>query len=480
MKKLRLVIGASVREQLRWAKRHLYTLLILSPLVFGISYMTVSRLAEEAPAWQPSSALSLLMAFAFVFSLIGLSLTRASGEIFHLRRPESVLDTLPVSLNTQLHAALAKRVGRTMIIGALLLIARALFDESDAIAVSLVLALVLFILITSLAEVLAALNWIHWGHTKNGIAAFGALLAVTVSAMLAGLLLISIFRPHGLPVFNHRWLVICGALWATIVYLLARMMHERWRASDIEYAKRLEAGSRLSAFGSRWLEKRFERAVAVELARDLQLTLRAFSSAVYVSLFISLLLLVALATVLMTGLLPAVSGEPSWLDSTWLPAVMAVKIVCVLVCTSLCVLVAVLVAYQLPHFWLERAIGTTGRQMWETKLWYARLVSLPAPMLAWIVGMLSGDVPLFYSLPLLGECFWLWWLVSTLAGALAFEVPERPELSLVLMISVACVFGLFVSIFWPAGFVLFAMNVIRTLTERGHTRANFFLQTEGD
>jgi hypothetical protein len=257
-------------------------------------------------------------------------------------------------------------------------------------------------------------------------------------------------------------------------------MHARWRAADIEYAKRLQAGGRLSAFGAHVLSRRFERAVAVQLARDLQLTLRAFSSAVYVALFIFALLLAALLTVLVTGWLPAVAREPGWFEATWLPAVMAAKIACVLMSAACSVLVAVLVAYQLPHFWLERATGATGRQMWQTKLWYARVMSLLAPLLAWLIAIVTGSVPFFYALPLLAECVWLWWLVSTLIGALSFETPDRPELAIVLMMSSGAVFGLFVTIFWPIGFVPFATNVIRGLTERGEQRAKFCLLTEGD
>lgn len=480
MKKLRLVIGASVREQVRWAGQHLYTLLILSPLVFGISYATLSRLAEEAPAWQPSLSLSLLLSAGFVYSLIGLSLTRASTEIYHLRTPESVLDALPVELSTQLHAALLKRIVRTAIFGLLLLIVRALTGAGGFFDVRALPPLACLVLIVALSQLIVALNWIHWGHTKRGAAAAGAILTSMVSAMTAGALLLLVVRPSVMPVGLTRWLLIGGAAWACALYLLTRVLHARWRAADIEYAKRLQAGGRLSAFGAHVLSRRFERAVAVQLARDLQLTLRAFSSAVYVALFIFALLLAALLTVLVTGWLPAVAREPGWFEATWLPAVMAAKIACVLMSAACSVLVAVLVAYQLPHFWLERATGATGRQMWQTKLWYARVMSLLAPLLAWLIAIVTGSVPFFYALPLLAECVWLWWLVSTLIGALSFETPDRPELAIVLMISSGAVFGLFVTIFWPIGFVPFATNVIRGLTERGEQRAKFCLLTEGD
>lgn len=480
MKKLKLVIGASLREQMRWAGQHLYTLLILSPLVFGISYMTVSRLADEAPQWQPTLRLSLILSVVFVLSLVGLSLTRAIGEIYHLRRPESLLDAMPLSFETLLHAALLKRVTRILVLGLVLLIARALFSTGTVFDTSALLPLLLFIALTALAQTLAAVNWIHWGHTKNKVAAMGAMLSILLSATLAGLLLVNILRPGMSAGWNKNWLLIIGFVWLIVLYFLTLVSHQRWRASDIEFAKRIQAGNRLSAFGSSFLEKKFERGVAVQLARDLQLTFRGFSSAVYVALFISVLLLATLATVLMTGWLPAATAEAGWFEATWLPSVMAAKIASVMVSAACATLVAVLVAYQLPYLWLERAAGATGRQMWETKLWYARLVSLFSPLLVWLVALLSGTVPLFYAVPLLLECVWLWWLVSTLTGALAFEVPDRPELAIVLMISSAAVFGLFVTLFWPIGIALYALNLIRGLIDRGHARANYCLILEGD
>ena len=40
----------------------------------------------------------------------------------------------------------------------------------------------------------------------------------------------------------------------------------------------------------------------------------------------------------------------------------------------------------------------------------------------------------FTAVPLLAECAWLWWLVSTAAGGLAFEMPAQPGLALVLVL----------------------------------------------
>jgi hypothetical protein len=481
VKKLGLVIGASLREQLRWATQHLYTLLILTPLVLGISYLTVSRLAEEAPSWHPSFRFSFFISSAFVFTAVVLSLSRAAIEIYHLQRPESVLDALPVSNSTHFHAALAKRIVRTAGLGLLILVIRLLFAQSRFDPATTA-ALLLFVLMAAQTQIFAALNWIHVGHTRSKPVAIGTSASIVASSAVGGSLLLIVFSPGMLPAASSSSAplsaMIVAAVWSMALYAIAKAQHQRWRTSDIEYAKRIQSANRESILALFRLEKWFQRTVAEQLRRDLQLTLRAFSSAVYVAVFIAALLLLAMMTVLVTDLLPADAGQASWFSGTWLPAVMAAKIGCVLVTTSLSIVVAVLVQYQIPHFWLERAVGVTGNQMWQTKLWYARLISLPAPVLATTLAVVSGMVPLWYALPLLAECVWMWWITSTLIGGLAFEVPDRPELAIVLMLSAGTTFGLFVSVFWPIGFVLYALNLLRGLTERGQSRASYCLLME--
>ena len=475
-----LIVGANVREQMRWARQHLYTLLILTPLVLGISFVTVSRLATEAPPWQPSFLAVLVLCVGFTFSLIGLSLTRATTEIYHVRKPEYMLDSLPVTLSTQLHAACLKRISHTIVVATLVVIVRSLSGAGRLIDVSVLLPLILFVSITSLTEVLSALAWIHCGHGGKRNSALVLIVAISVSALFAGLLLELIVRPLIVPGWITRLLLVSGGAGAIALYFLTRMLHQSWRASDIEYAKRLQdGGSRYEIF-PRVLKRKFAPSIVAQLSRDLQLTLRAFSSAVYVALFMSMLFLLVLITVFATGWLPYSAIVPGWFDATWLPSVVAAKITCVLTTASCSILVAVLVAYQLPHFWLERATGATGTEMWETKLLYARAVSFSSPVVVWLISILSGTVPLFYMVPLLLECLWLWWIVSTLIGALAFEMPDRPELAIVLMISFGAVFGLLVASFWPIGLAFFAVNGYRGLALRGHARARFCLVTEGD
>ncbi|MBA3439568.1 MAG: hypothetical protein H0T92_06845 [Pyrinomonadaceae bacterium] len=487
--KLLLITVATVRHQLRWAAQHIYSLLFLSPLVLGITYATLARLVGDASAeWQPSLALSVALAWFLEASVIALSMSRASREIYHLRQPESFLEALPVARATHLHAALVTRLARTMLVGTVVLVARSLLNQGDLPFAHGLLPLSLFILITALTQMLAALNWIHWGHTRDKPVTFGISLVLLLAVSIAGLLLLLIVAPRMLPVQVPTWLLISGSLLTVALYSLARGVHGRWRVFDIEHVRRLQTINQWSVFRAGLtglLHRRgIDRAVAAQLARDLQLTIRTFSSAVYVAAGTAALWLIVLLTVLITDLLPEGQNSPfdvgsDWLSNTWLPPVMATKFACVFAVASLAALLPILVAYQIPYFWLERAAGTTAERMWEAKMWYTRLVSMPVPFAAWLIGWASGEVPFVYSLPLLFECLWLWWLVSSLIGLLCFEMPAQPGLAIILMMTLGLGFGLLVALAWPIGLSLYAFGFAQMI-ERGHARAHYFITTGGD
>jgi hypothetical protein len=287
------------------------------------------------------------------------------------------------------------------------------------------------------------------------------------------LLLASALKGAGWPALSWTWLVLSAA-GAAVLYVLVRLSHKRWRGSDVEFAKRLKAPSRSGLFNLPALARRLMPAVAAQLARDLHLTLRGFSSAVYVAAAMAALWIAVLLTVVSSNLLPRVSFGEEWLDATWLPPVMATKIACILAVASLGGLVPVLVAHEMPNTWLERAIGTTGAELWEAKLWYARVVSMPAPLAAWFAGLAAGEMPGFYLAPALAECLWLWWLVSSIIGALSYEVPGRPMLALILLMIVGLAAGLLTAMAWPVGAIIYA-QAMHSLAERGRARARYYL-----
>jgi hypothetical protein len=106
-------------------------------------------------------------------------------------------------------------------------------------------------------------------------------------------------------------------------------------------------------------------------------------------------------------------------------------------------------------------------------------VSLAAPLAAWFVALLTRQVPLIYLLPLLAECLWLWWMMSSLTGWLAFEMPARPGLAIIVMTTATLATASLAIIFWPAGLIIHVQTT-HSLSQRGRHMARLFLLTEGD
>jgi hypothetical protein len=506
--KLFLLASAELRDRWRWARQHLYALLILSPLVLGMTYVTLWQAASyDLVLEPPSPVIQILLAILSVVAVIALNLSRASREIYHLRQPAIVAEALAIERATHLHMALLARLGRSLVFGLVLLVLRSLLSDEVAADFHALGALLLAIVLIALAEVYAALNWIHWGSTRDSRAAGLALFVLLISACVGGLLLVLFFNPAaagGPPPAQTAslaaqgtspvgYLIYAGGgLCACLTFLLTSRVHERWRAADIDYAQRLGRASRLSLDVVGVFNRRMPRSVAAMLARDLQLTLRIFSSAVYVAAAISLLLILLLLVLLTAGVLPSgpefIGGLMAlgWASATWLPAVIAIKLACVLAAAALSSVLPVLVYYQLPHLWLESVTGATGEEVWKAKLWYARIVTLPVVLVSYIAGVMvgttvnqGGGVPLLYVVPLLAECLWLWWLASTVAGALAFEMPDRPELSIVLILTVSISTGALASVLWPMGIAFYGLGFVQA-AERGCARASYYLATEDE
>ncbi|HYO64343.1 MAG TPA: hypothetical protein VER08_11980 [Pyrinomonadaceae bacterium] len=484
MRELSLVLGAALRDRARWAREHLYAILILSPLVVGMTYVTAARVATYAPEGVALTATTVVaLATLAAAAVASLSLSRVSAEVYHLRRPESLHDALPVGKSTHLHAALLTRAARTAAVGAVALVARTL--AGDRLGSDVVAPVALFVVVLALAEVLAALEWVHWGHRREWGQALAGLLMIVPALCIAGALLAAVVRPSLTSGGARTTLLLIGVAAAALLYGVTGLLHARWRASDIEYAQRLRASAGRRRFlTARLLERLGGRAEAAQLARDLRLTARGFSSAVYVSWTFAALWLVLFAVASATGLwpageaLPPGSGDGGFLETTLLVPVVAAKAACVLASASLAAVVPVLVAHQLPHLWLERATRATGAELWRAKVWYARLVALPAPVAAWALAVVTGAVPPSYAAVLLAECVWLWWLVSSAAGVLAFEMPEQPGLSLVLMLFVGLSLGLLTAWLWPLG--LTAGMAADQAAMRGVHRAHMLLRAEGD
>ncbi|HEX8559501.1 MAG TPA: hypothetical protein VF668_15470 [Pyrinomonadaceae bacterium] len=474
MKQLRLIAGAWLLEGGRWARENLYALLVLGPLVLGMTYFGVGRMVREAQ-WSPSEGQTLFAAVAAAACLAALSLSRASVEVYHVRRPEWILDALPVSAGAQLAAALLMRASRTLAVAAAALVLRWLAGGEILSAPALAAAALLVGVLAS-GEALAALGWVRWSHRRSPAQGAASLAGLAACALVAGALLADVARPGGLTLVGRGALAACGALTTALLSSLAFAAHARWRAADAEFAKRLGArdtwGGLVEWLAGRACGGRGE--LSSQLARDLRLVLRGFSSAVYAAAGVAALVTGLLLALLAGGVVPDAEAD-GWASATWLPRALAVKFACVLAASALAAVVPVLVAHQRPHFWLERAVGLKGEDAWRAKLYAARVVTAPAPLAAWGVGLAFGAAPASYALPLLAECAWLWWVVSTAAGGLAFEMPEQPGLALVLALCASLAAGGFTAFVWPVGIAIYGMGV-QPLCLRGVERANQWMR----
>lgn len=501
--KLYLLTSTALLDRWRWARQHLYALLILGPLVLGMTYLTLTQAASYDLAIGPLAlSTQVTLGLAFVLSTMALTLSRASRELYHLRQPSAFTDALPIAHTTHLHFALIKRAGHALLLALMLVVARSVSDDAQITASSL-FTLALFSMLMTLSESYAALNWIHWGHRRHKRVAAPVIALLGLAALIDGLLLVIFFNPSAATMFDEffaaqafarasYFIYAAGLLLALVIYLLTRVAHERWRAEDIDYAQRLEqrAGSNFDA--TRFLRGRLTESVRAMLARDLYLTVRIFSSAVYVAAGITVSIILLLVALLRSGALPSAEealgglSDFGWASATWLPSSLAVKIATVAVVAAMSSIVPVLVSHQEPHTWLERASGATGEELWQAKLWYARLLTLPSALVVFVLGVAAAGVgtggvslPLSYLAALFAECLWLWWIASTVVGSLAYEMPDRPELALVLSLGVCLSVGVLGAILWPMGVGIYGLSVAQA-RERGIMQAAHYLKLEGE
>ena len=474
-----LLIGARLRDDLRWAGKHIYSWLILPPIVVAFTYATVARSIHSAPVWNPSAGVRTVLSAVVILCLVGINLSRATAEIFYLRQPESIADPLPVNISTKLHVALVIRITRTLFFGLVVLALRYMLNSGVLALQSAILPVVALCCLLAVTEIHSAVNWVHWNAIKSSSRLLIAIVLAVPAIVAMAFLGIEIVNPNQHFAVSSHQLSAIGLAFAIGTYLYSVVSHEKWRSEDMDYARRLWENRRSSLFDFAMLYKRLDPITSNLLARDLQLTLRIFSSALYIVVILALFWLALLAIVLRSNVLPPAPVKVGWFDATWLPTVMAAKFVAIFATTSLSILVAPLLAAQLPQLWLEKVTGVNGLQLLKAKILYTAIISLPAPILVAVLTLLTGQVPLFYAVPLLLECLFLWWCASSFVGALSFEMPNQPIMATIFMLTVGTAFPLLISLAWPIGLIVYAM-VLPQLVARGRSRARVYLLGEAD
>jgi hypothetical protein len=64
--------------------------------------------------------------------------------------------------------------------------------------------------------------------------------------------------------------------------------------------------------------------------------------------------------------------------------------------------------------------------------------------------------------------------VSSIIGALSFEMPTRPGLAMIVMATVGLAAGAFSALLWPVGIFIY-VQAMNNLTKRGREMARYYL-----
>jgi hypothetical protein len=187
-------------------------------------------------------------------------------------------------------------------------------------------------------------------------------------------------------------------------------------------------------------------AVAPHLLRDLRLTARGFSLAVYIAVALALLFQAAIVF----------AAEQPALRPTWFERV--AQLGGALSALTLAALAALLLQFQRPYFWIERSSGVAPDAIWQTKLWYSCLLAIPPWMVAGVSGItlipLSGMDAVLYLLRLAAICL----TVASVIGVFSFEIADSPVLGLLLSALLAMgMAGLYIigGPYWPVPLFLY-------------------------
>lgn len=476
----------------RHVKDNLFTLVVLGPMILGVVYMIAVpylRALSEGVYTPPAPAGAQLALAALVLLLLLAPTSSIAARFYPLQSPDAYLDTLPITVGSRFIALALSRIGRNLTFAIALtalhyFIMRMGNRPTELLELTLLL-LAPAVLHLSALQILFVLLAAHFNLLRLSrllpivgvLFVTAALLPATrvlIFAPLAGLLdLLATLLNHWFNVGNIRQGRYLLALLLAALYLSAAfLMYRAWQVSDHEAVARA-LGTRHRIRGLKRVTEAVARLtggnVAAHLLRDLLLTFRFFSSAVYVSFAVAALFQLALVVFAFR-----VADSGNWFE-------LGAQSACALSTFALAALAPALVKHQLGYLWLERALPVDKEDLYKNKLWYARLISLPALIVCAVIAPSVGSLGDATNLAfLLLKMALVWLLVSSLVGALAFEITSRPGLAIpftaIASLSIA---SLTIRVWWL--WLLVYPYIMDKLEQRGHERAHILLiGLEGD
>lgn len=478
MLRIILLVRYRLLQAVRLLLENLYVVLLLGSAVATFVYLIVEPYLQALAdgLYQTPQQLKLAGSALLLLALLS-AVSTAAAEFYPVQSEDLCLDGLPISLTERYTFVLLLRLGKnlplTFIIAATVCITafkRGAMPDPIVIAVDL------------------ALVWLQLAALQSVLAVFGAhyeMLSGLRILLVAGLyLMLSLYVADYMPLAGALDAFVCMAeslftgslktpeparmalsLAITALSLMASFLgYRRWAIADRGVVERYLSRARLTSVEKivPQIERWWGAQVAYQLVRDLLFTLRFFSSSISLSLACALLFEVALLVYAFRYTSTGVEFE------------IAVQAACALATFALSALAVAMVRYQMFFFALERPLPLRAADLYQGKLLYARLVSLPVPVCTAILALVLGSLSLMDWAMLVLKLLLVWLLVASIVGGLVFEIASRPLLAIPFVaIASLSIASLTIRLWWL--WIIVYPYLTDKLETRGKQRAYLYL-----
>lgn len=459
----------------REAWDNLFTLLILAPPILIVVWLLAVPYLKELASGSfstPSNSTVELVVLVIIFLLLMLPLANIVAECYPTTSADNYLNSLPISSPQRFVVLVIMRLLSNLplvaVMGGINYFVLSLAEQPLHLWSLIGYFLLPILLQLTALQLLLVLGGGHGRFLRpTQLVGLGVvLLALKVFVPSIALWLLLPFQgiSNLLAILVNSWFqhqpttsMPLASLWSVVIssvcLIVAFLIYQRWATSDAEVVEDLLSRNQRAPFINQLLsliERLYGAKIRQLVGRDLLLSLRSFSAAVYISLTLAITFQIALIAVVRRYQL---TGEN--LELTILAAG-TLSIFC------LAALTPALIRYQLAFLWLERSLPVEKEDIYTSKLCYSQIISLPAvvttTIFALLLGIGSGTPFLSFKLLL------IWWLVASFVGALSFEIITRPSLAIPFIAIGSLSMGSLVIRFWWIWFIIypFLMNYLRT------------------
>ncbi|MCB0059263.1 MAG: hypothetical protein KDE45_19625, partial [Caldilineaceae bacterium] len=440
-----LMLRAKALSAGRALAGHWFAVVVLAPMILGGFYFFLSPSVEQAGGWLRRAAPDWTGAdltaagFLLAAAMVAAGLPSALRHIYAIGQPEAYLDALPVSAGARFRAVLLGQLLRNVPAWiALGLAFRVMAEPASEGGLLPPAATLLAALSIAAVQLLTALLLVHlgwlgpWRLLALGLAVVGACLMVRYEPLF-GVAMAPLLAPA-----SFLQAVIAGALemdmaargwladWqgqsvgAAAMVVAAEMAYMAWRDAEVQRAQAALSRNAVS-FPSlqSTLSARFGPEIGAQIARDLRLTLRGSTPAVWTCAASAALFLAAMPASIANAWVP-----PQWQKLLLMALTGAATL-------SLAALAPVLLQSHAGALWMEHVSGANPETMLKAKKYFALIVSSPVALVVVLTAFLLpetwGAAAYFAARAVLG-----WVTVASLIGAVAFDVAASPAVGLML------------------------------------------------